>query len=71
MVAQYIVTRPILDLCEEAVQRPGTQFYKSWWEQEGLDLEGEWGRRKRQQPQGNWRGAYGEAEGEAEGVAVN
>ena len=22
-VAQYIVTRPILDLCEETVQRPG------------------------------------------------
>ena len=37
-VAQYIVTRPILDLCEETVRMPGTWVAKRWWEQEGLDL---------------------------------
>ena len=39
MVAQYIVVQPILDLCEEAVWRTGKWVVKSWWEQEGLDLE--------------------------------
>ena len=32
--AQYIVTQPIIDLCEEAVQWPGTRVSKRWWEQE-------------------------------------
>ena len=41
-VAQYIVTRPIMDLCEEALWRPGTLIYKQWWDQEGLDLAREW-----------------------------
>ena len=42
MVSQYTAMRPILDLCEEAVRRPGTRvFFERWWEQEGLDLEGE------------------------------
>ena len=27
--AQYIVTQPIIDLCEEAVQWPGTRVSKS------------------------------------------
>ena len=27
-IAQYIVTRPILDLCEESVRRPGTWVSK-------------------------------------------
>ena len=40
MVAQYIATRPILDLCERFLQRPGAWVYRRWWEQEGLDLEG-------------------------------
>ena len=30
-VAQYIATRPIMDLCEEAVRRPGARVYKRWW----------------------------------------
>ena len=38
--AQYIVTRIILDLCEEAVRRMVTRVSKMWWSQEGLDLEG-------------------------------
>ena len=38
MVAQYIATRPILDLCERSAQRPGERVYRRWWEQDGLDL---------------------------------
>ena len=40
-VAQYIVTRLILDLCEQLVRRPGAWFSWRWWEQEGIELEGE------------------------------
>ena len=39
-VAQYIVTQPILDLCEKTVRMLGTWVEKRWWEQEGLDLAG-------------------------------
>ena len=38
-VSQYIATRPILDLCEWAAQRPGVRVSWWWWEQDGLDLE--------------------------------
>ena len=34
--AQYISTRPILDLCLEAERRPRLWGPKRWWEQEGL-----------------------------------
>ena len=40
MVAQYIATRPILDLCERATRRPGARVSRRWWEQDGIDLEG-------------------------------
>ena len=39
-VAQYIATRPILDLCERFTWRPGARVYRWWWEQAGIDLEG-------------------------------
>ena len=39
MFAQYILTRPILDLCERATQRMGARVYQRWWEKEGRDLE--------------------------------
>ena len=29
--AQYIETRLIIDLCEEAVRRTETRVYKRWW----------------------------------------
>ena len=35
-VVQYIVTRPILDICLEAVKRPVFWVPKRWWGQEGL-----------------------------------
>ena len=40
-VAQYIATRPILDLCERSVRRLGAWVYQRWWNQEGLYLEEE------------------------------
>ena len=41
MVAQYNVTRQIMDLCDELVRRLGMQVSNKWWEQQGLDLEEE------------------------------
>ena len=41
MAAQYIATRPILDLYEWSACRTGARVSWRWWEQEGLDLEGE------------------------------
>ena len=44
MVTQYIMTRPIMELCEEAKQRPGAEqqtgaeVLKRWWGQEGINL---------------------------------
>ena len=40
MVAQYIATRPILDLCDWSAQRTGVWLSRWWWEQDRLDLEG-------------------------------
>ena len=39
-MVQYIATRPIMDLCLAAKQRPGPRVEMRWWEQEVLDLEG-------------------------------
>ena len=39
-VAQYTVTRPILDLCEWSARRPGARVSWRWWEQDSIDLEG-------------------------------
>ena len=39
-VAQYIETRPIVDLYLAAKRRPGPRVTMRFWEQEGLDLEG-------------------------------
>ena len=38
-VAQYIATRPLLDLCEEAREREGTRVPIRWWNQTGIDWE--------------------------------
>ena len=40
MVAQYISTRLILDLCEQFNRRPGAWVSRRWWEQDSLDFEG-------------------------------
>ena len=39
MVAQYIGTRPILDLCERTTHRAGARVSHRWWDQEGIDLK--------------------------------
>ena len=41
-VAQYIATKPIMDLRLAAKRMPGTRVAMWWCEQEGLDLEGFW-----------------------------
>ena len=38
-VAQYIATRPLLELCEGAKQREGARVTLSWWDQSGIDWE--------------------------------
>ena len=38
-VAQYIATRPILNLCEQATQRLGARVSRRWWDQEGINLD--------------------------------
>ena len=38
-VAQYIATRPLLDLCEGVFQRGRTRVTISWWDQKGIDWE--------------------------------
>ena len=37
-VAQYIATRPILDLCKAAERKRGARVGMRWWEQAGLEL---------------------------------
>ena len=39
MVAQYIATRPLLDLCKGAKQREGARVAMRWWDQTGIDWE--------------------------------
>ena len=39
MVAQYIATQPILDLCEQFSWSPGARVSWRCWEQDGLYLE--------------------------------
>ena len=39
-VTQYIVNRPIMDLCLAAEQEPGLQLSRRCWEQPALDILG-------------------------------
>ena len=38
-VAQYIATKPLLDLCEGAMQRGGARVTMRWWDQKGIYWE--------------------------------
>ena len=38
-VAQYIATRPIMDLCEGTTQRGGERVSRRWWDQKGINWE--------------------------------
>ena len=40
MVAQYIATSPIMDLCLAAERKPGLQLSRLWWEQPAMDILG-------------------------------
>ena len=40
MVAQYISTRNIIDLCLEAERNPGMRLSRRWWEHPALDIMG-------------------------------
>ena len=39
-VAQFIATRPILDLCDKEVRRPCARVPRRWWDQTGIDWKG-------------------------------
>ena len=39
-MAQYIATRPIMDLCMVAKRRPGPRVTMRWWVQKGVDFKG-------------------------------
>ena len=39
-VAQFIATRPILDLCKKANRRLGARLARQWWEQTGINCKG-------------------------------
>ena len=41
-VAQYIATRPLLELCKGTTQIGGARVAMSWWDQKGID----WGKEK-------------------------
>ena len=38
--AQFIATRPIVDLCMASERRPDPRISKWWWEQDWVDVEG-------------------------------
>ena len=40
MVARYIATQPVLELCERSFCRTGAWVSRRWWYQEDIDLEG-------------------------------
>ena len=42
MVAQYIATKSLVDLCEGSKRAPGAQVGMWWWEQALIDLAGAW-----------------------------
>ena len=42
MVAQYIATQSLLELCEGSERAPGARVRMQWWEQEGIHLVGAW-----------------------------
>ena len=41
-VAQFVVTRPIMDLFLAVEQILGQRFYRRWWDKDRVDVEGMW-----------------------------
>ena len=69
-IAQYIATRPILDLCEQSLWRPGAWVSRQWWEQKGLDLEGAEDRASVGWRRGSMRGGSGSGRDVGPGLKV-
>ena len=63
-VAQYIATRPILDLCERATQRIGARVSQRWWDQEGIYLKA--AKERAAEALATYAETYSEEESEAE-----
>ena len=62
-VAQYIATRPLLDLCEGARAREGAKVPMRWWDQADID----WETAKRKEVEQDSTGGYGtDTDGEEE-----
>ena len=40
MFAQYVATRPIMDLCLAAERKPVMRLSRQWWDQPALDIMG-------------------------------
>ena len=40
MVAQYIASQPILELCKRVNRWPGVWVSRQWWKKARIDLEG-------------------------------
>ena len=38
-ITQFIMTRPIMNLCLAAEQRPRQRISNRWWDQEVMDVE--------------------------------
>ena len=38
-VTQFIVTQPLLDLCEQTKRRGGERVFRRWWYQKGIDWD--------------------------------
>ena len=39
-ITQFIMTRPIMNLCLAEERRPRRRISNQWWDQEGVDVEG-------------------------------
>ena len=59
-VANFIATRPVMDLCLEAERIPGEQVYQRWREQDNLDLQEMWAAERAMDMTGTYNGEDGD-----------
>ena len=64
MVAQYIATSPIMELCLAAEPNTGLQLSRRWWDQTALDILGIRAGNVAAEVQGDMRKEESEKEGE-------
>ena len=65
--AQYIVTRPIMDLCLKAERNPLLRLSRRWWEQPDMDILGIRSGHEAAEGGGGGGGGTEESKGEGEG----